>query len=141
MADPVSPDDPYRSRVENTETRGARELDNRLQVDPELAEGRVNGGRMAAYIVGIVILLAAVFYGLNQGNKDNAGTAPPTQTSQSQPATPGTTPRPNTAPGTTTGAATNRPPQSENAGSDSDRAAKPADNNGAPPPTQNNDHR
>jgi len=30
---------------------------------------------------------------------------------------------------------------SENAASDSDRAAKPADNNGAPAPGQNNDHR
>ena len=140
MVDRFSPDDPYRSRVDDADPRGARERDNRLQVDPELEEGRVNGGRLAAYAVGVLILLAAVFYGLNRGTMENAGTGAPTQTSQTQPATPGAALRPNTTPGTTTGTA-NRPPQSENAGSDSDRAAKPADNNGAPPPAHDNDQR
>jgi len=140
MSDPLYPDDPYRSRAEDADTRRAREFDDRLQVDPELSEGRTSGGKIAAYAIGLAILLAAVFYGLNRSGTENAGTAPPTQTSQSQPATPGAAPRPNGAPGTTTGAA-NRPAPSENAASDSDRAAKPADNNGAPAPGQNNDHR
>lgn len=138
MSDPLYPDDPYRSRGD-TDTRRARELDDRLQVDPELEERRVSSGRFALYALGIVIVLGALFYGLNRSGMENAGTAPPTQTSQSQPATPGAA-RPNSAPGTTTGAA-NRPAQSENAGGDSSRAAKPADNNGAPAPEQNNDHR
>ena len=137
MSDPLYPDDPYRSRAEDADTRRARELDNRLQVDPELEERRVSSGRFALYALGIVIVLGAVFYGLNRSSLENARTAAPTQTSQTQP---GAAPSPNTAPGTTTGAA-NRPPQSENAGSDSSRATKPADNNGAPPPAQNNDHR
>ncbi|MBV8538186.1 MAG: hypothetical protein JO128_21495 [Alphaproteobacteria bacterium] len=141
MADPSSPDDPHRSGLENADTRGARELDDRLQIDPELREGRVSGGKMAAYAVGIAILLAALFYGLNRTHTENAGTKPPTETSQTQPATPGASPRPNTAPGTTTGSATTRPPQSETAAGDSDRAAKPADNNGAPPRAQDNDQR
>ena len=141
MSDPLYPDDPYRSRAEDAATRRARELDDRLQVDPELEERRVSSGRFALYALGIVIVLGALFYGLNRSSIENAGTAPPTQTSQSQPATPGAAPRPNSAPGTTTGAAT-RPAQSENAGSESSRAAKPADNNnGAPPAEQNNDHR
>ena len=139
MSDPLYPDDPYRSRDGDADSRRAREFDDRLQVDPELEERRISGGKIAAYGIGIAILLAAVAYGLNRSGMENAGTAPPTQTSQSQPATPGTAPRPNSAPGTTTGAAV-RPPQSENAGSDSSRAAKPADNNGAPAPAQNNDH-
>ena len=139
MSDPLYPDDPYRSRAEDADTtRRAREFDDRLQVDPELSEGRTSGGKIAAYAIGLAILLAAVFYGLNRSGMENAGTAPPTQTSQTQPATPGAAPRPNA--GTTTGAA-NRPAQSDNAGSESSRAAKPADNNGAPAPQQNNDHR
>jgi hypothetical protein len=136
MSDPLYPDDPYRSRADDAETRRARELDDRLQVDPELSEGRTSGGKIAAYAIGLAILVAAVFYGLNRSGTENAGTAPPTQTSQTQPATPGAAPRPTT--GTTTGAA-NRPAQSENAGSESSRAAKPADNNATP--AQNNDHR
>jgi hypothetical protein len=137
MANRFPPDDTDRMRAEDADPRGARELDNRLQVDPELEEGRVSGGRMAAYAVGVLIVLAAVFFGLNRATKENAGTTPPIQTSQSQ----STAPRPNTAPGTTTGTATNRPPQSDIVGSDSDRAAKPADNNGAPPPAHDNDQR
>ncbi|MBV8700680.1 hypothetical protein [Bradyrhizobium sp.] len=140
MSDPLYPDDPYRSHAGDADTRRAREFDNRLQVDPELEERRAGGGRLALYALAVAILLAAVFYGLNRSGMENAGTAPPTQTSQTQPATPGDAPRPNAAPGTTTGA-TNRPAQSENAGSESSRAAKPADNNGAPAPQQNNDHR
>jgi hypothetical protein len=140
MSDPLYPDDPYRSRPGDADARRARESDDRLQVDPELEERRVSSGRFAAYALGIVILLGALFYGLNRSGMENAGTAPPTQTSQTERATPGAAPRANTAPGTTTGAA-NRPSQSENAASESDRGAKPADNNGAPAPAQNNDHR
>jgi hypothetical protein len=141
MSDPFSsPDDPYRRRTDDAEMRRASERDNRLQIDPELSEGRVSGGKLAAYAIGIAILLAALFYGMTRTGMENAGTSPPTQTSQTQPATPGASPRPNTAPGTTTGSA-NRPPKSETAGSDSDRAAKPADNNGAPPPAHDNDQR
>ena len=140
MADPSSPDDPYRSRGKDADTRRARDLDASLQVDPGLAEGRTRSGTGWIIAIAVAIVLGGVFYALNRSNVQNAGTAPPTQTSQTKPATTGPPP-PNSGPGTTTGTATTRPPQSENAASDSDRAAKPADNNGAPPPAQNNDQR
>ena len=115
MSDPLYPDDPYRSRDGDADTRRAREFDDRLQVDPELEERRAGGGKLALYAVAVVILLAAVFYGLSRSGMENASTAPPTQTSQSKPATPGAAPRPNSTPGTTTGAAPSQPAQPQTA--------------------------
>jgi hypothetical protein len=143
MANPYFPEDPYRSRFDEDEARRARELDTRLQVDPEMDEAPASNGRIALYALGIAVLLGAVFYALNNTSVQNAGTAPPIQTSQSQPAAPGMAPRPNTAPGMTTGAAPSRPtaPQSQPSGTDADRAKSPDGNNGAPPASQNNDQR
>ncbi|CCD98128.1 hypothetical protein [Bradyrhizobium sp. STM 3809] len=78
-------------------------MDSRLQPDPELTEGRASGGRIAAYAVGIAILLGAVFYGLNNMSmhNDQAGNAPASQTASK-------TPAPNSSPGVTTGAAGDR---------------------------------
>jgi hypothetical protein len=87
-------------------------FDGELQVDPELSEGRASGGKIAMLAVCIVLVLGAVFYGLNHSSVNQASTAPPAQTAQTQPAPPqsppGTrdvTPQPNNQPGMTTGAA------------------------------------
>jgi hypothetical protein len=131
MAQQPHPDDPYRSNdlyrpsnpsrpnPGNDELRRATRLDNELQVDPELAEGPAGGGRIALFAVGIAVVLGAVFYGLNSSSVHQAGTSSPAQnaapaTAQntapiSPPAAPpgmrDVTPRANTGPGTTTGAA------------------------------------
>jgi hypothetical protein len=62
------------------------------------------------------VVLGAVFYGLNNTTINQAGTTPPNQTAQTQPANPAAppgmrdvTPKSNNQPGTTTGAAPARP--------------------------------
>jgi hypothetical protein len=136
MAQQPHPDDPYRSndlyrpsnpsraKFRDDDLRPAARLDNELQVDPELAEGPAGGGRIALFAVGIALVLGAVFYGLNNSSMHQEGTAstaqnaaPATAQNSSPPAAPpgmrDVTPRTNTAPGTTTGAAPaqNPPPQ------------------------------
>jgi hypothetical protein len=127
-------DAPYRSPYAD-DARDAGRLDNDLQIDPELAEGPPNGGRVAAYALAIAVVLGAVFYGLNHSSLDQAGTSSTAQnTAQSnnsaQPAAPpgmrDVTPRANNAPGVTTGSA-NRPtqPAPSSTGSDQDQSANP----------------
>jgi hypothetical protein len=89
--------------------RSAR-LDNELQPDPELAEGPASGGRVAMAAIAIAVVLGAVFYGLNNSSINQAGTAAPTQTAQTQPSPPSAppgmrdvTPRSNAQPGMTNG--------------------------------------
>lgn len=134
------PNDPYRPPMTDpTDSDYARtqRLERELQADPELAEGRASAGRIAAYALGIAILLGAVFYGLNYSSRnDQASTTPASQSAQTQPAAPG-----NNAPGVTTGAATNRPTPPANAptGSEVDRSAGGSINQSAPAPAgQNN---
>jgi len=120
--------DPYMAGMP---PRSPERLDADLQPDPEMAEGPSSTGRIAAFAVGIAILLAAVFYGLNNSSTGNnqASNPAPTQSAQTQPANPAG----NKAPGVTTGAATNRPtpPANNPTGSEIDQSA--------PPPTgQNN---
>ena len=117
------PDAPYRTkpRSDPADYRAAAQLDKELQMDPELAEGPAGGGRIALYAVGIAVVLGAVFYGLNNSSIKEASTTPaanPATTAQntttaSPPAAPpGThdvTPRANSQPGTTTGAASSTP--------------------------------
>jgi hypothetical protein len=147
MANEHIPNDPYREPMLGREPmpgddmRSPMQLDNDLQPDPELAEGRASGGRIAMFAVGIAVVLGAVFYGLNNSNVEQARTVTPTQTAQDQsgppPAPPGmrdVTPRanndqPNSQPGVTTGSAsTNRPtpPASGPTGSELDRSANPS---------------
>ena len=106
-------------------------LEEDLQIDPELAEGRPSGGKVALFAVCIALVLGAVFYGLNNTSVKEAQTNPPAQTAQTHPATPqapngmrDVTPKPNSEPGTTTGAATNRPtpPAAAPTGTDVDRS-------------------
>jgi hypothetical protein len=91
-------------------------FDEDLQIDPELSEGRASGGKIALFAICIALVLGAVFYGLNNSSINQASTSPPAQTAQTTgPATPSSppgvrdvTPKPNTQPGTTTGAAQDR---------------------------------
>jgi hypothetical protein len=114
----INPDDPYRSNPTDADIRRQARLDNELQADPELAEGPASGGRVAMFALAIALVLGAVFYGLNNSSVNQAGTSPPTSTAQntertSPPAAPtgmrDVTPRSNSEPGTTTGAAPARP--------------------------------
>ena len=132
-----SADDPYRSNLADDDIRRQARLDNELQADPELAEGPASGGRVAMFAIAIAVVLGAVFYGLNNSTINQAGTSPTTSTAQntqsSPPAAPpgmrDVTPRANTEPGMTTGAAPARPqtpPASAPTGSDINRR-QPAD--------------
>jgi hypothetical protein len=130
------------SRLDNEPTR----FDDELQPDPELAEGPATGGRIAMFAVAIALVLGAVFYGLNGTSINQASTAPAaapaTSTAQNNaqqppPAPPGmrdVTPRANSEPGVTTGAAPARPqnaPTSAPTGQDVNRSGNPPMNNDA----------
>jgi hypothetical protein len=113
-----NPDDPYRSNLTDDEIRRQARLESELQADPELAEGPASGAKVAMFALAIAVVLGAVFYGLNNSSVNQAGTSPTTSTAQntertSPPAAPtgmrDVTPRTNTEPGMTTGAAPARP--------------------------------
>jgi hypothetical protein len=123
---PNDPSDPYRSGLSDDVGRPSR-FDTEMQADPELNEGPASSGKIALFALGIALVLGAVFYGLNNTSVHEAQTAPPAQTAQTQPANPATppgmrdvTPRTNTSPGTTTGAAPSNPspPQTSPQGMD-----------------------
>lgn len=114
-SNPYRASDPYRSKRADNELRDPADLDNDLQVDPELAEGRVSGGRIAAYALAIAVILGAVFYGLNNAsfNQDRPASTAQNSSPSSPPAAPpgmrDVTPHANSQPGTTTGAAPAHP--------------------------------
>jgi hypothetical protein len=95
--------------------RSPAQLDDDLQVDPELAEGPAGNAKIALFALGIALVLGAVFYGLNHSSMQQASTVPTPANSQnsasttSPPAAPpamrDVTPRTNSQPGTTTGSA------------------------------------
>jgi hypothetical protein len=125
LIDPIAPSDQIRRDVP---------LDQELQADPELAEGRASGTRVALYAVAALVILGAVFYGLTSNNtSDTASRNAPSATtadSGTLPPPPGirdVTPRgSNAQPGVTTGSAPARPdtpPSSPNAGSNSGTTA------------------
>lgn len=91
--------------VTGPEYERAARMDSRLQPDPELTEGRSSTGRIAAYALGIAILLGAVFYGLNNMSmrNDQASTAPASQSASTSNGGAA-----NSSPGVTTGAAGDR---------------------------------
>ncbi len=148
MANQHIPRDPYPKQSDpyplaGDEVENPKRLDNELQPDPELAEGPASGGRMVALAIAVAVILGAVFYGLNNSSIDHAGTsstaqnaapqnpAPPQSTAQNQPSPPAT-PRPNTGPGTTTGAAPahpQTPPASGPTGQDVNRSGNPPTDN------------
>jgi hypothetical protein len=150
MAYERNPNDPYRPNLADEELQRTRRLDSELQADPELSEGPARGGKVAMFAIAIAVVLGAVFYGLNNSSMNPAGTgstatAPATQnTAQTNPpaAPPGmrdVTPRSNTEPGMTTGAAPARPqqpPASAPTGQEIDRSAKPGDSAAPEAPTK-----
>jgi len=128
MTDPRDLNDPRRPTSDES-ARIAGRMDNRLQADPELAEGGVSGGRIAMFAIVVAVILGAVFYGLNNAPSDSASSSmtPPAQTTAAPQSTPkgdrsvaeeskppvapgvrDVTPY-NTAPGTTTGNAPQQP--------------------------------
>ena len=117
MADDRFPNDPYRPNLADDEYLRTARRDSDLQPDPELGEGPASSGKVALFAVAIALVLGAVFYGLNNSTTGNqASNTPATQTAQQAPANPvappgmrDVTPRANTAPGVTTGAAPSKP--------------------------------
>jgi len=121
MAYPINPNDPYRPNPDDDEIRRSALRGDELQVNPDLEEGSTSGSRIAMYAVGAALVLGVLFYGLNNSNMHQAGTTPPSQSAQTEPASPPPTPPGmrdvtpratdslNTNPGTTTGAAPARP--------------------------------
>jgi hypothetical protein len=118
LNDPITPD-PY-----TYEMRSQPRFERELEADPELADGPASNSRIALFAIGIAIVLGAVFYGLNSTSihQQDAATAPSPATAQnSAPALPAAppgmrdvTPRGNSNPGVTTGAApANNPPASK----------------------------
>ena len=138
MALERNPDDPYRSHPDY-EYRRAPRLDNELQPDQlqpnlEPAEGPASGAKVAMFAVAIALVLGAIFYGLNNTTINQAGTSSTAQNSSqtSPPAAPpgmrDVTPRSNSEPGMTTGAAPARPqvpPAAAPTGQEIDRSANP----------------
>ncbi|MBR0961612.1 hypothetical protein [Bradyrhizobium japonicum] len=118
MADDRFPNDPYRPNLADDEYLRAARRDADLQADPELGEGPASSGRIALFAVAVALVLGAVFYGLNNTTTGNQASNEPAsrtaqQTAPANPAAPpgmrDLTPRSNTEPGTTTGAAPTKP--------------------------------
>jgi hypothetical protein len=111
MASQSNPNEPY-DRKDPTRTyiddrRSPVELDNDLQVDPEMAEGPASNARITLFAIGIAVVLGLVFYELNTtSTQQQASTMPAAPAAQSAPASP---PPANTQPGTTTGTAPAKP--------------------------------
>jgi hypothetical protein len=114
-------DDPYRPGPTDDDLPMRSRLDEDLPPDPEITQGPVTAGRIAAFAVAIVLAFAAVFYGMNSAalNPKSPAVATqsgPAQTNAQNSAQPPTgsvrdvTPLANTEPGTTTGAAPQRAP-------------------------------
>lgn len=113
MAIQNNPDDPHdcgqreQLRTHIGERRSPADIDNELQADPELADGPASNSRIALFAVGIAIVLGVVFYALNNTSMQHqASTVPtPANSQSSSSSAPPAAPRPNSQPGTTTGAA------------------------------------
>jgi hypothetical protein len=137
MANERFPNDPYRSDLSDDNFGRPQRFDSDMQIDPELQEGPASSTKVALFAVGIAVILGAVFYGLNNTSVKEAQTTPPAQTARQTQQSPAgmrdVTPKANSQPGMTTGAAPNHPtpPQAVPQGTEIDRSANPpaADNN------------
>jgi hypothetical protein len=113
MAKERIPEDPTRSGLSDDDFYRSSRYGNDLpRLDRDFDERAPSSGKVALFAVGIALVLGAVFYGLNNTSTHQAQNPPPAQSAQSQTglpqAPPGmrdVTPRTNTAPGQTTGAA------------------------------------
>lgn len=113
MANERNSPDPYQRDIADNDVQQANRFDRELQPEPALARGP---GRIALYAVAIVVVLGALFYGLDnsKGPTETNATAPqstsPTtarNNAAKPPVAPGVrdvTPS-NAQPGVTTGAA------------------------------------
>ena len=108
MANERIPEDPYRPGPGGDDFIRSPRYDRELPpLDRDFDEAASSGGKVALFAVAIALVLGAVFYGLNNTSTHQAANPPPSQTAQPQqglPQSPGT-PRGNTQPGMTTGAA------------------------------------
>src|ERR1700743_2462283 len=132
---PTDPYEPYRSGPSDDGFDRPQRFNEDLQIDPQLQEGRASTGKVVMFAVAFALILGAVFYGLNNTSVKEAQTTPPAQTAQTQnngqPAAPpgmrDVTPRANTEPGVTTGAAPARPAQPPSAAPSGQDASRPGD--------------
>lgn len=117
MAQDHNPDALRGDQVGGNElNRSQAPLDNELVAERGIAERPAGGSRVAIIAVAVVVILGAVFYGLN-----NAALPPPATSTASQTTTqpaPKADQAPNSETGMTTGAATSRPraPQAPTSG-------------------------
>ena len=74
MANERFPNDPFDPKPRDDDFGRASRLDNEVQPDPVLQEGRASTGRVALFAVAIALVLAAIFYGLNNTTINHAGT-------------------------------------------------------------------
>ena len=122
MANENNLNDPYdRNHLKDTtrtyidDRRSPAEIDDDLQVAPEMAEGPASNTRITLFAVGIAIVLGGVFYGLNHSSMQQQASTAPIHT--------------NSQPGTTTGAAPAKPqtppPASANPGGTATNSANP----------------
>lgn len=129
MANEPNPNDPYQRNLADNDVRQAARPDDKLQHDPELAEGPVGRGRIVLFAIAIAVVLGTVFYGLNNstGPTDTSSTAPQStspSTAQNNAAKPPVAPGvrdvtpSNAQPGVTTGAAPTNSTQPANPQSD-----------------------
>jgi hypothetical protein len=114
--DPNRLTDPTRTYIDDR--RSPSDLNNALQPDPQLAEGPASNTRVTMMALGIAVVLGLVFYGMNQSTvQQQASSAPMPANGQSSstalptppPGMRDVTPRSNTQPGMTTGAAPMQP--------------------------------
>jgi hypothetical protein len=111
------PDDPYRFGPDVDDLNRLSRFDRDGPLDRDFDRDPPSGSRITLFAVGIAIVLGAIFYGLNTMSLKNAPNTPSTQRAQSEPISPRAPPgirdtappTPNSAPGTTTGAAPAQP--------------------------------
>jgi hypothetical protein len=119
----------------NDDIRSPAEFDGKPQVKPEPAEGPTRGAKIVI-AAAVALIVGAVFYGLNNSSVHQAGTSSTAQNTSPPPAPSGmrdVTPRANTQPGMTTGAASARPQMpSPPAPADTNRAGNPPTDHTAP---------
>uniref|UniRef100_Q07KS4 Uncharacterized protein n=1 Tax=Rhodopseudomonas palustris (strain BisA53) TaxID=316055 RepID=Q07KS4_RHOP5 len=113
MARERNPNDPYYQDPAANDLRRSARLDQELQAEPdpiidreyqavsEPTENRISGGRIAAAIAAVVVLIGALYYGMNMSSTTPTSTA--TQTDPASPAVRDVTP--NRDASTTTGSA------------------------------------
>ena len=142
MANERNPNDPYQANLPDEEIRRQARLNSELQTDPRLAEGPASGGKIAMFAIAIAVVLGVAFYGLNNSSMNPAGTGPSTAQNSPQSSPPAAptgmrdvTPRNNTEPGMTTGAAPSRPqpPASAPTGTEVNRSAPAPDSTPSAP--------